>query len=122
MHNLGNAGKPAEMRLCLPTMKGFLILKLEEIIYCEAARTYTLIHLEKKKRVTDSKPLLDYDSLLQDTSFFRVHKSFIVNLAHVVHYEAGRGGNLILSDHSKVEVAQRRKTELLDSLRNYHQD
>ena len=49
MHNLGMAGKPAEMRLCLPTMKGFIVLKLDEILYCEAERSYTVFHLDGKK-------------------------------------------------------------------------
>ena len=42
MHNLGKAGNPSEMRLCLPTLKGFIILKLDEILYCEAERSYTI--------------------------------------------------------------------------------
>ncbi len=36
LHNINKAGFPLEMRLCLPTQKGFAIVKLEEIIYCEA--------------------------------------------------------------------------------------
>src|SRR5436190_9117074 len=39
LHNLSKAGNPSEMRLCLPTMRGFIVLKLDEIIYCEAERS-----------------------------------------------------------------------------------
>jgi two-component system LytT family response regulator len=117
MHNLGNAGKPAEMRLVLPTLKGFLILKLEEIIYCEAERSYTIFHLEKSKTVTVSKPLLDYDSLLQDTSFFRVHKSFLINLHHVREYQRGEGGVVIMSDGAEIEVSRRKKDIFLTKIK-----
>jgi two-component system, LytTR family, response regulator len=113
LHNLAKAGHPNEMRLCLPTFKGFTILKLEEIIYCEAERSYTVFHLEDKKTITVSKPLTDYDHLLKDTLFFRVHKSFLVNLYHVKEYQRGEGGLVVMSNGAEIEVSRRRKDEFL---------
>ncbi len=109
LHNLGKAGNPAEMRLCLPTQKGFTILKLEDILYCEAERSYTIFHLKENKTVIVSKPLLEYDQLLQDTSFFRVHKSFLVNLHHMKEYQRGEGGVVIMSNGAEIEVSRRKK-------------
>jgi two-component system LytT family response regulator len=113
LHNLSKTGSPSEMRLCLPTLKGFIISKLENIIYCEAERSYTVFHLEGNKTVTVSKPLLDYDNLLQDTSFFRVHKSFLINLLHVKEYQRGEGGLVIMSDNAEIEVSRRKKDQFL---------
>src|SRR5690349_10516617 len=45
VHNINKAGSPLEMRLGLPTLKGFVVVKLEEIIYCEAERSYSVFHL-----------------------------------------------------------------------------
>lgn len=109
LHNLHNTGKPAEMRLCLPTVKGFIVLKLEEIIYCEAERSYSIFHLEGNRTVTVSKPLADYDHLLQDTSFLRIHKSFLINLLHVKEYQRGEGGLVIMSNNAQIEVSRRKK-------------
>lgn len=109
MHNLAKTGKPSEMRLCLPTLKGFIVLKLDEIVYCEAERSYTVFHLEGNKTVTVSKPLLDYDSLLRDTSFLRIHKSFLINLHHVKEYQRGEGGLVIMSNNAEIEVSRRKK-------------
>ena len=113
LHNLSKTGNPAEMRLCLPTMKGFMVLKLDDIIYCEAERSYTVFHLEGNKTVTVSKPLLDYDSLLRDTSFLRIHKSFLINLNHVKEYQRGEGGLVIMSDNAEIEVSRRKKDQFL---------
>lgn len=113
LHNLGKVGSPSEMRLCLPTLKGFIVLKLEEIIYCEAERGYTTFHLEKNKRVTVSKPLLDYENLLQDASFLRIHKSFLVNLRHVKEYQRGEGGVVIMTNDMEIEVSRRKKDQFL---------
>ena len=113
LHNLSKSGNPAEMRLCLPTLKGFIVLKLEEIIYCEAERSYTIFHLEGKRTVTVSRPLIDYDNLLKDTTFLRIHKSFLINLHHVKEYQKGEGGMVILSDNTEIEVSRRKKDEFL---------
>lgn len=113
LHNLGKTGNPAEMRLCLPTLKGFIVLKLEEIIYCEAERSYTVFHLEGNKTVTVSKPLLEYESLLRDTTFLRIHKSFLINLYHVKEYQRGEGGLVIMSDNAEIEVSRRKKEVFL---------
>ena len=113
LHNLSKAGNPSEMRLCLPTLKGFIVVKLDEIIYCEAERSYTVFHLEGNKTVTVSKPLLEYDHLLQDTSFLRIHKSFLINLHHVKEYQRGEGGMVIMSDNAEIEVSRRKKDQFL---------
>jgi two-component system LytT family response regulator len=109
MHNLSQVGHPSAMRLCLPTLKGFIVLKLEEILYCEAERSYTVFHLENNKTVTVSKPLTEYDQLLQDTSFLRVHKSFLVNMMHVKEYQRGEGGVVIMSNGAEIEISRRKK-------------
>lgn len=113
LHNLVKSGNPSEMRLCLPTIKGFIVLKLEDIIYCEAERSYSIFHLEGNKTITVSKPLLDYDHLLRDTSFLRIHKSFLVNLLHVKEYQRGEGGIVIMSNGAEIEVSRRKKEEFL---------
>lgn len=113
LHNLSKAGNPSEMRLCLPTLKGFIVLRLGDIIYCEAERSYTIFHLEGGKTVVVSKPLLEYDNLLKDTSFLRIHKSFLVNLIHVKEYQRGEGGLVIMSNDTEIEVSRRKKEQFL---------
>ncbi len=113
LHNLFHAGQPGNMRLCLPTLKGFTVVKLEEVIYCEAERSYTLFHLVDGKTVTVSKPLLDYDTLLKGTTFLRVHKSFLINLLHIKEYVRGEGGQAIMTNGAEIEISRRRKDEFL---------
>ena len=120
MHNLSKTGNPAEMRLCLPTLKGFIVVKLDDIIYCEAERSYTIFHLEGKKTVTVSKSLIEYDNLLQDTQFLRIHKSFLVNLHHVKEYQRGEGGTVIMSDNAEIEVSRRKKEFFLGRMKELY--
>jgi len=113
LHNILHAGSPADLRLCLPTLKGFIIVKMEEIIYCEAERSYTVFHLAGSNPITVSKPLLDYERLLSNSLFLRVHKSFLINLQHVKEYQRGEGGLLVMSNGTKIEVSRRKKEQFL---------
>lgn len=117
LHNLSKAGRPSEMRLCLPTLKGFIVLKLDDILYCEAERSYTVFHLTGNKTVTVSKSLIEYDTILQDTSFLRIHKSFLINLNHVKEYQRGEGGTVIMSNNAEIEVSRRKKELFLEKVK-----
>ncbi|HXD78111.1 MAG TPA: response regulator [Puia sp.] len=117
LHNIKKAGSPLEMRLCLPTQKGFTIVKLEDIIYCEAQRSYTVFRLAPVKTLIASKPLFDYERLLTDTSFLRIHKSFLINLLHVKEYERGEGGTVIMSNGMEIEVSRRKKEIFLAKIK-----
>lgn len=117
LHNLEKAGKPEEMRLCLPTLKGFIIVKLSEILYCEAERSYTIFHLEGGKNIVVSKALIEYEALLRDTTFLRVHKSFLINLLHVREYQRGEGGSVIMSNKAEIEISRRKKEAFLKEVK-----
>ena len=120
MHNLSKTGNPNEMRLCLPTLKGFIVVKLDDIIYCEAERSYTIFHLDGKRTVTVSKSLIEYDNLLQDTQFIRIHKSFLINLHHVKEYQRGEGGMVIMTDNAEIEVSRRKKEFFMNRMKELY--
>ncbi len=119
LHNISKAGSPLEMRLCLPTLKGFTIVKLEDIVYCEAQRSYTIFRLSNNKTIMISKPLFDYDRLLVDTIFLRIHKSFLINLMHVKEYVRGEGGTVVMSNGMEIEVSRRKKELFLTKVKEY---
>jgi two-component system LytT family response regulator len=108
---------PLNMRVCLPTLKGFTILKLEEIVYCEAQRSYTFFRLVNNKSILISKPLFDYERSLTDTVFFRVHKSFLINLMHVKEYTRGEGGTVMMSNGMEIEVSRRKKEKFMGKIK-----
>src|SRR5882724_11033948 len=119
LHNIKNAGLPMEMRLCLPTQKGFTIVKLEEIVYCEAQRSYTIFRLINSKTIIISKPLFDYDRLLTDADFLRIHKSFLINLRHVKEYVRREGGTVVMTNGMEIEVSRRKKEQFLVKVKEY---
>jgi two-component system LytT family response regulator len=117
VHNINKAGSPLEMRLGLPTLKGFVVVKLEEIIFCEAERSYSIFHLVHDTKIIVSKSLAEYDSLLSGAHFLRIHKSFLINMQHVKEYQKGEGGIVIMTNGIQLEVSRRRKDLFMSKMK-----
>lgn len=103
-------------RLMLPNAEGFAVIEVENIIRCTAQSNYTQFHLLNGKTILVSKTLREYETLLAESGFVRIHNSHIVNLTHVRSYVRGKGGYVIMSDGSYVDVSTRRKEAFLNAL------
>lgn len=120
LHNIQHHARPEKMKLCIPSLKGFQVINLAEIIYCEASSNYTNFHIVNRPLICTSRPIHEYESLLEDASFVRVHKSFLVNLEHIKEYIRGEGGSLILSNSHEVEVSRRKKDLLMTRMKEFY--
>lgn len=103
-------------KIALPSLVGIEYVPVEEILRCRADINYTHFYLKNGRKITVSKTLKEFEIQLLPHGFFRVHNSHLINLAEVKFYQKGKGGSLILSDGSEVEVASRRKEELMQIL------
>jgi two-component system, LytTR family, response regulator len=120
LHNLRNKEGGQKMKICIPSLKGFQVVKISEIIYCEASRSYTNFHLVDRPLICASKPIHEYETLLDDCGFVRIHKSFAVNLEHVKEYIRGEGGTVILSNGLDIEVSRRKKEVFMSRMKEYY--
>lgn len=105
-----------EKRLAVPTLEGLEMINLKDITYLQSDANYTHIHIVPNKKITAPKTLKHFEDILDEHLFFRIHKSHVVNLSFIKSYLKGKGGYVILSDSTKLEVAVRRKEELLKKL------
>lgn len=105
-----------DKKLPVPTAEGVLFLPLADIIRAEAAGSYSTIYLTGKQKLMTSKNLTELEEMLNSGDFCKVHKSHLVNLRYVSKYIRGEGGILVLTDGSEVDVARRKKEELLARL------
>lgn len=109
LYNLHRVQTPAEMKLCIPEMKGFQVIQLADVIYCESESSYTIFHLVNGRTLTASKSIIEYELLLENSGFCRIHKSFLVNLHHIKEYIRGEGGSVLLTNDLTIEVSRRKK-------------
>lgn len=108
-----------DMKLCIPSLKGFQVVNIREIIYCEASSNYTNFHLTDGTVLCASKSIQEYEELLADAGLIRVHKSFLVNLIHIREYLRGEGGTILLTNQIEVEVSRRRKEQFITVMKEF---
>jgi two-component system LytT family response regulator len=120
LYNLKTGQGGQKLKICITSLKGFQVVKLSDIIYCEANRNYTIFHLQNQKPICASKTVYDYEILLEDSGFARVHKSFLVNLEHVKEYNRGEGGTVVMSNNYELEVSRRKKELFLSKMKEFY--
>lgn len=106
----------APQKLAISTNEGVLFTELKDIIWIESLTGYCKFYLQGQKPVVVSKNLKEYEDLLAAHRFFRTHQSSVVNLVHIKKYVRGEGGQVWMTDGSEIEVARRRKEELLKKM------
>ncbi|MDX9697286.1 MAG: LytTR family DNA-binding domain-containing protein [Bacteroidales bacterium] len=100
-------------KIVLKTAESIYLIDIQDIVRCESDGAYTLFYLGDGKKIMISKGLKDYEDLLCEYSFMRVHKSHIVNLNYIDHFEKQDGGSLLLKDQSSIPVSFRKKEQLI---------
>jgi len=107
-------------RLCLPGMQGFTILDVEDILYLDADSNYTIFHLKNLKKIVVSKSIKEYEDVLDPDTFFRVHKSSIINLKYLKEFSKVDGYYAVMEDNSSIAVSRRRLPDFLKALDEYN--
>ncbi len=112
-----NLSKKIPSRLAVNTMEGIQVIKIADILSIEADGSYSTIYIKGDKRLVISKNLKEFQELLNDQEFFRVHNSHIVNIEHVLSVWKKEGGTIVLSDGREIPVSRRRRTLFEDYLK-----
>ena len=100
-------------KIALPTLHGYELVPLNNIMFCESSSNYTDIRLNTGQHLLISRTLKDIADLLDMEPFFRVHNSYVVNLQYAVRYIKGEGGYLVLNNDISIPVSRSKKEELL---------
>ena len=104
-------------RITIPHLEGLKIIEFAEIVYLEADSNYTIFHLMNAQKFVSSKTMGEFEPLLTG-HFFRIHKSFVINLNHVAEYSKKNGNNVIMKEGSILPIARRRFQEFMHVLSN----
>ncbi|OFX40007.1 MAG: hypothetical protein A2X08_02820 [Bacteroidetes bacterium GWA2_32_17] len=98
-------------KIVLPTLHGFDIVKLSDIIYCEADRNYTKFILINNVTKLVSKTIGQFVEQLKCNNFFRIHQSYLININHVEKYIKGNAPQVVMSNKDTLNVSKNKKDE-----------
>ncbi|MGH1383336.1 LytR/AlgR family response regulator transcription factor [Kordia sp.] len=93
-------------------------VKFSNILYCEASGNYTTIHLKHNKQLLISKNLKRIEDMVEHSDFFRVHRSYLINLKHVNKFTAD--GVIVMSNNAEIAISSRSRKKVIDFLKFYN--
>lgn len=113
LNNLNN--NSTNKKIVLNTSDNIYVVNTKEIVKCSSEGNYTTFHLDNKQKIVISKTLKEYENLLSDYGFIRVHRSYLININFVEKYS--KEDNILhMKDNSQIPVSYRKKDELLKFL------
>jgi two-component system LytT family response regulator len=112
---LHNLGKPTgiDYSITLATSEGLEFVPLQSIIRLEASGPYTYFFLKEGKKIMVSKNLKEYEMMLGEYNFFRVHNSHIINMREVKRLIKTDGGYAVMNDESVIAISPKKRDEFM---------
>lgn len=114
LKDLLSPGDKSIRKIILKTAENIYLVPVHEISHCESDGTYTNLYLADQSRIMVSNSLKEYEELLSDNGFFRVHRSYLINLRKIRRFEKAEGGYVILDEEIRIPVASRKREQLLE--------
>jgi len=110
------SGVSDNYKLALPTADGLVFVKVGEILYCQASSNYTEIMLTDGRKYIVSRTLKEYEDMLAEQNFYRIHHSYLINLNEIKKYVRGDGGYVIMNNDKSLDVSKRKKEGFLSRI------
>jgi two-component system, LytTR family, response regulator len=103
-------------RFLINTVEEIKVIQFNEVVCCIADSNYTKIILADGTKITASKTLKEFENILSDANFFRIHHSSIINLNFVKRIIKTDGCTIEMCNGMLLEVARTRKDQLIEKL------
>lgn len=103
-------------RIALNSADKIHMIYIHDIIRCESQGSYTIFHLKSKEQLVATRNLKEYEQLLEEYSFIRVHHSHLINFNYLKEFIKKDGGYAIMEDNTQVPVSFRKRNNLLDMI------
>ena len=104
-------------RLALPVSDGYVFISIDDVIYLAANGSYTHVYLKDKKPLLISKKLYQLSEMITHPDMFKPHRSYIINLNHVVQYIRRDGGFIIMDNEKEIPLSTKRKDDFMEAIK-----
>jgi two-component system, LytTR family, response regulator len=104
-------------RIALSTSDGIHLFEVSDIIRCESKGNYTEFFIKNHKPVLISKTLKEYEEMLTEHGFERIHQSHLINLTYLKSYIKSDGGYVVMADNTNISIAQSKKERLQELIK-----
>lgn len=110
-----NTSKEAT-RFLINTVEDTKVIRFDEVVCCVAESNYTKIHLSDGSKVLASKTLKDFETILYQPHFFRIHHSYLINLNFIKRILKTDGCMVELPNNVILDVSRSKREELMQKV------
>lgn len=111
---LNNSQVPS--RFLINTTEDIKVIRFEDVVCCVAESNYTRIHLVDGSKVMASKTLKDFETILHQPHFLRIHHSYLINLRYIKRIIKTDGCMVELPHNIILDVSRSKREELLQKI------
>ena len=104
-------------KIALPQLGSISFIEVDDMVSLQADSNYTIIHMKDMQKLVISKTLKDFEELLDENQFARIHKSYIVNLKYIKQYSTTDGGIVKMSDGNQWSISRRQLDLFLEKMK-----
>jgi len=115
LETVNNGQQPK--KIALPQLGSISFIEVDDIVSLQADSNYTIIHMKDMHKMVISKTLKDFEELLDENQFARIHKSYIVNLKYIKEYSTVDGGIVKMSDGNQWSISRRQLDMFLEKMK-----
>ncbi len=115
VENLSATSEKPE-KIVLSVQEGMKVVELDQIVHCQSEINYTRFYFANGKNLLISKTLKEYQELLEESGFIRIHQSHLINKMHIQEYIRGRGGEVVMSNGTSLPISRDRKKDFLEQV------
>lgn len=90
---------------------GIVFMDLNDILYFEADGSYTTIHHKNGSDLTVKKIKHFEDLLSSDKRFFRIHRSYLINVSLIKKYSKKEGLSVTYDERTLLPISREKKEE-----------
>lgn len=113
-----NTMHPANPKIGFATGDRVEFVEVNSIIRCQGEINYTHLYFTDKKPMLVAKSLIEFEELLSEYNFIRVHKTHLISLNHVTSFNRNDAGILIMSNGNHISISRRRKDFTISRLKS----
>ncbi len=101
-------------KITLSTSNGFVFANTNEIVRIETYGNYSFVYLVEGDRLLVSRNLKEFEEMLPEPQFFRIHQSHLVNTSFVKKVIKEEGDQVVMNDGATIPISRRRKEEFMN--------
>jgi two-component system LytT family response regulator len=114
----GNLTQASLGKIAIPSGTSLIFLDVSKILFIKGEGAYSEITMLDGSKHLVSRNLRNFEEVLADNhSFFRPHKSYIVNLDHVVSYNKSDGGSLFFANNQSIPISSEKAQIILEKIK-----